>query len=395
LQARASDTGGNFTFSEALSFTLVPDATPPRVIRFAPGDGAVVQSIGAVAAFFNEAIDLETLSAETFSLVEVGDDGSFDTPDDVSVAGDVAFRDEALGAFFTVAGGLAPGVYRAAVSTAVTDLAGNHLPSAALWQFSVFDIGPDADEDGVPDGLEDLLGLDPENPDSDGDGVSDGLEDFDGDGLSNFGEVVLGTDPTDSDSDDDGVLDGDEDGDGDGLTDGEEVLGGTDPRKADTDGDGWPDGVERQVGADPLSRRSGPRLLVAAQPPVGITLQSAEQPAGIAANVTVGQPPVGVTLQALEAGGAESPSVTIASPPVLVTLLDADEIPGGLPPGLTVAQPPVGVTLQTLQGGGAESPNLTVAAPPVLVLVVDADDHPGDLPPGLTVAQPPVAVTIE
>jgi hypothetical protein len=51
------------------------------------------------------------------------------------------------------------------------------------WHFSVFDIGPDRDAEGVPESLEVLLGLDPDDPDSSGDGIADGSEDFDEDGL--------------------------------------------------------------------------------------------------------------------------------------------------------------------------------------------------------------------
>jgi len=68
---------------------------------------------------------------------------------------------------------------------------------------------PDADDDGLTDSEEQLLGTDPSVADTDGDGLLDGAE------------VELGTDPTLSDTD------------GDGFTDGEEVTEGTSP----TDGD--------------------------------------------------------------------------------------------------------------------------------------------------------------
>ena len=61
-----------------------------------------------------------------------------------------------------------------------------------------FDIITDSDGDGIPDGDEIAMGLDPDNPDTDGDG----------------------------------------------LTDGEEIHGCTDPKNPDTDGDGYGDGVE-------------------------------------------------------------------------------------------------------------------------------------------------------
>ncbi|MCH1553626.1 MAG: cohesin domain-containing protein, partial [Luminiphilus sp.] len=71
---------------------------------------------------------------------------------------------------------------------------------------------PDADDDGLTDSEEQLLGTDPTLADTDGDGLLDGAE------------VELGTDPTLADTD------------GDGFTDSEELTEGTSP----TDGDDQP-----------------------------------------------------------------------------------------------------------------------------------------------------------
>lgn len=126
----------------------------------------------------------------------------------------------------------------------------------------------DDDQDGVRNGRERELGLDPNNPDTDSDGLTDGDElfvyktdpstkDTDGDGLSDGDEVwKFRTDPTKPDTDKDGLSDGDEvkihntdplkhDTDKDGLSDGEEVLVyKTDPLNPDTDGDGLTDSNE-------------------------------------------------------------------------------------------------------------------------------------------------------
>ncbi len=115
----------------------------------------------------------------------------------------------------------------------------------------------DSDDDGIPDGDEDLDGdgvvdpgeTDPQASDSDGDGVQDGTE------LGIVTPALPGTDPNvfqpdldpstttdplDDDSDDDGIADGDEDADSDGLAD----QGETDASAFDTDNDGLSDGVE-------------------------------------------------------------------------------------------------------------------------------------------------------
>jgi hypothetical protein len=117
----------------------------------------------------------------------------------------------------------------------------------------------DTDGDGMPDGWEVALGLNPINP-------IDANQDPDQDGLTNLEEYLIGSNPYNPDTDNDGLLDGEEvdvygtdptrrDTDGDRLTDGQEVRDrdqdgnpdggfGTDPTKADTDGDGMPDGFE-------------------------------------------------------------------------------------------------------------------------------------------------------
>ena len=56
--------------------------------------------------------------------------------------------------------------------------------------------------------------------------------DSDGDGVSDGDEIAMGLDPDNPDTD------------GDGLTDGQEIHGCTDPKNPDTDGDGYGDGEE-------------------------------------------------------------------------------------------------------------------------------------------------------
>ena len=110
----------------------------------------------------------------------------------------------------------------------------------------------DSDGDGIPDGVEGLVG------DLDGDGVSDWIDcddtdgcegDADNDGIRNCDETTWGFDPANADSDGDGLPDDFEFGqgttpqdyDGDGIYDGID---------SDDDNDGVPTGVEVADGID-------------------------------------------------------------------------------------------------------------------------------------------------
>ena len=262
LRARASDTGGNVTWTDPIVVTLTPDATPPELVRVAPRSGSALSQIGTIAAFFNEPMDPASFSASSFSLVEAGADGTFGTGDDAAIAATIEWREEVLGAFLNVAGGLNGGFYRAQVTTGVADLLGNRLEESTFWTFRTFAIANDRDGDGVPDDVEPLLGLDPDNPDTDGDGIFDGDEDFDGDGLTNFEEIIIGFDPANGDSDGDGTADNAEDTDGDGITDVVELIAhGTDFNHYDTDGDGFNDGDEINGNGDPLNPASIPEAV--------------------------------------------------------------------------------------------------------------------------------------
>ncbi len=148
-------------------------------------------------------------------------------------------------------------------------------------------IGPDDDQDGMPDRVEAFYRLDPKDRawlaiDADGDGLtlldeyrvltSPSVADTDGDGVDDGMEVRLGRDPVDpasqsTDLDRDGLEDGWElasgldpldpsdaldDPDGDGLATLVEHRTGSDPWRRDTDMDGLSDREEVLVGLDPL-----------------------------------------------------------------------------------------------------------------------------------------------
>ena len=69
-RAKATDTGGNSTWSDLLTFNLTPDATPPRVTHTSPSDRAIVPagSVAGISVTFSEPFKSDTLSIATLRL---------------------------------------------------------------------------------------------------------------------------------------------------------------------------------------------------------------------------------------------------------------------------------------------------------------------------------------
>jgi len=390
-RAKAKDTGGNSASTPEMMFTLVPDATPPRVTRELPANSGIAGAVDTLTAYFSEGIDPTTVSAATFRVASAGTDKILGTADDVPVpTGDLSLR-ESINAIFMVYGtDLAPGLYRATLGPGIRDWAGNPMAKAFFWTFRVFSLA-DADLDGVPDELEPLLGLDPNNSDSDGNGIPDGFEDFDGDGLINAGEIVIGTDAMDADTDDDGIPDGEEDPDGDFLTNGIEVRSGTDPLLADSDADGWNDEAEQSAGSDPLDPDSRPRFHVRGLPMVTAGISGFGPGAPIAFGMVAGTPPVQLTVVAMPSDAGVIKLSTIVARPSVRVIASAFELESGIT-GLFAAQPPIQVSAVgnapgVLSGFTAGNPAVRVTQSAF------SDGSSGSK--GVTVAQPSVTVFID
>ena len=339
LQARASDTGGNATWTEEISISLGPDTTGPLATVTIPGAGAIAGATETISVVFNEALNPSTLVGANLFLLSAGPDEAPGNSDDVTIpASGMSLSPDGTLATLTFASPLAPGVYFVKVGPGLEDLAGNPAAPASLPSFRLTG-DPDADGDGVPDAVELALGLDPLDPDSDDDGLPDGLEDNDGDGLGNAIELVLGLDPTLPDTNGNGILDRDEDADLDSIDNFDEIAMGMNPLRVDSDGDEFWDEVELTLGSDPTNPHLRPVLTVIASTQPSVLRPSAiELPADIQIGTVIAstQPSV-IRPSATELPAGVSIGTVIASTQPSVIRPSATELPAGVSIGTVIA----------------------------------------------------------
>ena len=136
--ARAYDMDGFIADSEILTIDVV-DTIPPILIDFNPSDGSYhyeEDEIDRVSLFSNELLDSSAFNGSTFTLLEAGEDDTFDTGDDVMIAGTLTFDPEILELSLSLDAPLTKGQYRASVAP-VSDISGNLLNETTSWTFEV------------------------------------------------------------------------------------------------------------------------------------------------------------------------------------------------------------------------------------------------------------------
>jgi hypothetical protein len=267
---------------------------------------------------------------------------------------------------------------------------------------NAFLLSVDSDGDGIPDGIERRLGLDP----LDG---ADAAQDFDGDGLSNLEEYRFGSAIFAADSDGDGLLDGDEseagsnplvaDSDADGLEDGEEPLFETAIVDADTDGDGFGDGLEFRFGGDPSSAVDLPVFSGA------LDFDGAASPAAIPGFLAAGS--IALADGRVQLPASNQPGVgglynlRRLRGDYLIAAFEMEVVPGsaGRGDGVTVAL--IGAPAPGELGACCRGAGIAGITFPLLAVEIDLTQHPGEpaaphigvdyFPEGLFVTQEAVA----
>jgi hypothetical protein len=129
----AKDVAGNPLASQSVTtFTTVaaPDTTAPTVVATTPTDGATgVAANTTVTVTFSEPMDPNTITTSTFTLkTTVGSN---------PVTGTISYNQATNTATFTPNAPLGSNTgYTATITTAVTDLAGNHLAANKVFSFT-------------------------------------------------------------------------------------------------------------------------------------------------------------------------------------------------------------------------------------------------------------------
>ena len=325
VQARATDTAGNFTWSPIITVQLVPDATPPTAKRVVPSGSSVITNANGVFIYFSEPIDPATLLAGAFRVIYAGPDNKLGTADDATLSNStLTYRDQqnAIALEFTTP--LPPGLYRVVLDPSVRDLAGNLIAKGLDYTFWILRQGADGDDDndGLINSREIAAGTNPFDPDSDNDGWDDNVEVSDRtDPLNPASRPVMTflgrPGPT--------VL----------LSSVEDVPSAT----------GGPivgrPGVLVELAATDFQLGSIPGPVVS-RPQVSVLLSPQEDIPTATGGVIVGRPRVEMLLPAPEDLPNPASSPIVARPPLTLLLTAPEDIPVPRP---YVARPPTRITL--------------------------------------------------
>ena len=138
VQVRATDTGGNSTLSNNLTFNLVPDTFAPNVTSTSPKADGRRKNISGISVRFDEPIDTELLDLSGITLTNLGADEAVGGDDDTTVTLQGFQTSETGRSLFVLPpADLTPGKYQLKIdSSIITDRAGNALTEDFTLDFT-------------------------------------------------------------------------------------------------------------------------------------------------------------------------------------------------------------------------------------------------------------------
>ena len=139
VQVRATDTGGNSTLSNILTFPLIADTIAPLITGHTPATGQRVFTVPAVDVRFDERVDSASVDLAKATITFLGADGAPGTGDESTISL-ASFEVRQLGrrVQFYPTTALGEGAYSFHLDAgAVKDIAGNALAAPLDFQFSV------------------------------------------------------------------------------------------------------------------------------------------------------------------------------------------------------------------------------------------------------------------
>ncbi|NET00825.1 MAG: hypothetical protein F6K61_09680 [Sphaerospermopsis sp. SIO1G1] len=137
VQVRATDTGGNSTITEALTFDLLPDTFAPEVANTNPENNGIGENVKAISISFNENIDISQINLSGITLTSLGADGIVGGGDDsvLALAGVETPSNRRLVVLLEES--LAIGQYQLTLDQSIiADNAGNNLESPYTLEFT-------------------------------------------------------------------------------------------------------------------------------------------------------------------------------------------------------------------------------------------------------------------
>jgi hypothetical protein len=178
VRAKATDTGGNSSWSDEILIPLSTDTTEPRLLKRIPDADSIVSVLQSIYARFSEPVASGTITGTSVSITFAGADASLGTPDDVVVpVSNYDYAPESNAAILTLPQAAPAGLYSVTLRPPISDLKGNLL-AVTNWTFWYFPTGPGADDDhdGLSNAQEVAAGSNPFLADTDGDGWDDAIE---------------------------------------------------------------------------------------------------------------------------------------------------------------------------------------------------------------------------